>query len=378
MRRVPPTILIALVLLGVRALSNIALIAAGDGRPYFPSWYVAIMLGLSYTVMPLLVAGMVELRQRVAALGFGLVVALFVAQTLCLETDKMTPSVREAFNFAFLGAHLVAMGSLASAVWGRRPVLAIAAVAAAILSVPPPGLSKIIFSAADSFRGFSLIQVGLHVPELVVLFLLSLELARDSESRPLVVADGLRHATRALCVWSAVAALAGIRAIHQPFGLTALAAGSLGWCAFGLLRAASSPLHRWLVSLAATAILWCMSLQITALPDLYRRAYVPEPSVMFFVMLIAAAVFITLAAKNVVDKMQLQAKGIGAIMMFVTALAMMLFLVPQSQSERSMVALGVLTGFVVALGAWMLSWLCKLTAKRLDSSDVELPSARVV
>ena len=76
--------------------------------------------------------------------------------------------------------------------------------------------------------------------------------------------------------------------------------------------------------------------------------------------------------------MQLQAKGFGASMMFVTALAITMFLVPQSQSERSMIALDVLTGFAIALGAWMLSWLCKLAAERLECADPELPAARVI
>jgi hypothetical protein len=379
MRRVPPTILIALALMGVRALSSVVLIVSSDGRPWFPAWYLAITTGLSFTVMPLLVAGMLELRQRVAALGFVLVIALVVAQTWFLQRDMaLKPAVREAYNYAVLGAHLVAMGALASAVWTRRPVLAIGAIGAAILSVPPPALAKIFFSTVDSYRGFSAIQVGLHIPQLVVLLLLSLELARDPEPRPVIAADGLRHATRALCLFSLAAALAGIRVLYQPFIVTALGSAALAYAAFGLLRAARSPVDRWLVSGAATAMLWCLSLQVSELPDLYGREFMPEQSPMMFVMLVAAATFVTLATKGTVDKMQLQAKGIGAIMMFVTALAIAMFLVPQSQSMRSMNALNVLTGFVVALGAWMLSWLCKLAAERIESSDTSLPAARVV
>lgn len=381
MRRVPPAIIIAIAVIGLRALLEVGLVATAGGRPPFTPWFFAISAGATYTVMPLLVAGTLELRQRGAAAGFAAVAILIAVQMrLIVDTELfLKPVVREVLGFGLLAGHLIAMGSLAMSVWTRRPGLAVCAIAAAILTVPPPALAHLMYAVVPStYLSFSLLGFALRMPELVVLLLLSIELARDSEPRPVVVANGLRQAARALCLFSAVAALAGIPAMRQPFVLAAAAAGSLGWCAFGLLRAARSPASRWFVAAAAAAILWCMSMLLSSLLHLDRGAEVPDRSVMMMFMLIAAAAFISIAVSSVVDKMQLQAKGVGSIVMFVTALAIGVLLVPQSQSERSMIALDVLTGFVVALGAWMLSWLCRLAAQRLERSDGDLPAARVV
>lgn len=378
MRRLPPPLLLALALALVMSAISIASFMSDADPPASPSWLLPVIIGMHFTVAPLFIAGMLEMRQRVAAIGFAAIFALHVGQTIVVLDLELWRRLHEVTGYGYLAAHLVVMGSLAVAVWKRRPGLAVLAIASAVLTVPPAGLEKLMWNAAGSFRNIMVLEMAARIPELVVLFVVSLELARESEPSPVVAADGLRHASRALCVFSAVAAVAGIRAIHQPVLLTALAAGSLGWCAFGLLRAARSPLHRWLVTFGAAAILRCASPLIAALPHVYRHDAMPEGSAMPIVMLVAVAVLLTIAMKQTVDKMQLQAKGIGSIMMFVTALAIALFLVPQSQSERSMIALGVLTGFVTALGAWMLSWLCKLAAERFERSDSELPAARVL
>jgi hypothetical protein len=375
MRKLPPAIVIAVALIAVHMLASISL--AGDSWRTFPAWYWALGAGLSYTVLPLFVVGMLELRQRGAAVGFAAVVVLGAVQVLVLDDSEllMKPAVRHAMNAGFLAGHLVAMGFLARAVWMRRPILALAAIACAVLVSPPEPLAKLIYSAfAPAAENFNLVQVAMRLPQLIVMVLLSIDLACESEPRPVVVADGFRHASRALCVFSAIAALAGIEALGHRFLLIAFMAGSLAWCAYGFLRAARAPMQRWFVTAAGTAVLWCMSLQVSSLP--HGPGHHDMVTMIF--MLVCAAGFVTRATASVVDKMHLQAKGFGAGMMFVTALAIQMFLVPQSQSERSMIALDVLTGFAIALGAWMLSWLCKLAAQRLESSDTTLPAARVV
>lgn len=373
MRRVPPAIVIAVVLLLVWMASSIAL-ASRDWRA-FPNWYWALGRGLAYSVTPLMIAGMLELRQRGAAAGFGVVVVLVVVQLRLLDHSDTSHAVREAMNYGFLAAHLIAMGFLARAMWTRRPWLALAAIAAAVLMSPPPPLAKLMYDAfAPSAWSFYVVQALRRLPELIVILLTSRELARESEPRPLIVADGFRHASRAFCGFSGMAALVGIHVIGQRYVLTALSAVSLAWCAYGLLRAARTPMHRWFVTAAATAVLWCMSMQLASLSG----GYGPIDFFTIALMLVVAAVYLKRATQGVVDKTQIQAKGIGAIMMFVTALAMTTFLVPESQSERAMAALEVLIGFVIALGAWMLSGLCKLAAQRLESSDSLLPAARVL
>jgi hypothetical protein len=381
MRKVPPTIVIALALLAAEKLLHVGAVLTSDGDLRSMLWFYDLSAGLTFTIMPLFIAGMLALRQRTAAIAFAVVTAL-IALRMGLMTDPerfMKHSVVDALSYANVAAQLVAYGSLAHAVWARRPGLAICAIAAAIMASPPPYLWDAIYGVfGTTYRSAMLVPVALQVPRLAIMALLSIELGRDAEDRPIMTADGLRHAARALCVCSALAAVVSIPAIHLPFLLTAFAGASLGWVAFGLLRAASSRAHRWHLSAAATAILWCASLQLTMLPQSYLRHALSAPHAISFLALVAAAVFVTLAARSVVDKMHVQAKGFGAVIMFVTALAIQLFLVPQSQTERSMIALEVLTGFAVALGAWMLSWLCKLTAQRFESSDSPLPAARVV
>lgn len=379
MRRVPPAIVLALALwLGFALVRLVVLLTADVYYHAFPPWSLALGAGFRFTAPALLLAGMLELRQRPAAIG---VVAMIVLECvwLVLPFDVWRePMHRELMAYATLAAQLVVMGSLAASVWMRRPGLAVCAIASAILVAPPPPLATLVFGLAGSnYIGGELLELALQLPVYVVLLLLSIELARDSESRPIVVTSGLRHSARALCVYSAVAALAGIRVLDQRLMLTALAAAALGWCAFGLLRAARTPLTRWFTTASAAAVLWCTSLELSSLQRIYAHTEGRDMTVEISLLCVAAAAFMTIALANIVDKIQLQAKGVGAVMMFVTALAIALFLVPQSQSERSLIALDVLTGFVTALGAWMLSWLCRLGAEKLERTD-ELPVARVV
>lgn len=379
MRRVPPAILLALALWFADALlRTLLMLRAEVYYRAFPDWFHFVGIGLKFTVPMLLLGGLLELRQRSAALG---VVALVAVECvwMALPTEMWRqPQTRELISYGALAAELIFAGSLASAVWTKRPGLAVAAIAGAILIAPPPSLASLLYGlVAHDYNRIALLELVMPAPIYIALLLISIELSRDSEPRPIIAARGLRQGAGALCVFSAIAALLGIRALHQPLLLTAFEAGSLAWAAMGVLRAAQTPLSRWIVTAAAACLLWCASVQLCALPRIYYHQPAPDLSVVMALMPIAAAAFMTIALANTVDKIQLQAKGVGAILMFVTALAIQVFLVPQAQSERSIIALDVLTGFVMALGAWMLSWLCRLAAERLECAS-ELPVARVL
>jgi hypothetical protein len=371
----PPAIFIAIASFVVLGCARIA--AAGP----LVTWWALLAGAIGTGGLALMLAGMLHLRQRVAAAGFALMLAirlLSIAVTVDPEWWR-NELLREALAYGSLGAHVIVMVSLAVAVWQKRPVLAICAVASAFIAAPPPPLAQIIYDAVVSnFRQFYAVELIVRMPQYVMLLLLSLELARPPEPRPALVADGLRHGYRAMCAFSAVAALVAIGALRDSLWLPALEAVALSWFAYGVLRSARAPLHPWLTTLAAMAVLVAAGLLLTSLPSLYRHDRIPNLGAPVAVLCIAAAGLMTRALTNIVDKMQLQAKGIGSIVMFTTAFSIVVFLVPQGQTPGSLIALRVLGGFVMALGAWMLSWLCRLGAERLERNDPELPTARVV
>jgi hypothetical protein len=202
MRKVPPAIVIALALLAAEKLLDVVAVMTSDGDLRSMLWFYELSAGLTFTIMPLYIAGMLELRQRTAAFAFAAVTALIAVRVgFMLDPDRfMKQSVLDVLSYANLAAQLVAYGSLAHAVWARRPGLAICAIAAAMVAGPTPYLWDAIYGYfGTTFRSSMLVPVALDTLQLVVMALLSLELARDAEDRPIVAADGLRHAAHAFC-----------------------------------------------------------------------------------------------------------------------------------------------------------------------------------
>lgn len=371
MRRIPPAILLSFGIWGVFALVRVVLVLfeAFELIPY------ELFDATRFVSLLLLIVGMLELRQRGAALAFGLSFVTHALSFALITEPDLLLRVHEVRKYTDIIVPFIAIGSLAVAVWYKRPGLALCAIASTVLVVPPMQ-HLILRTVAHTPAQYAILMIVLSVPRLVLIGLIAMELARPAEPRPIVAADGLRHAARALCVFSAVAAIGGVRVVPLT-AYVALAGCTLLWCAFGLLRAATLPIERWFISAAGAAVLWCSCRQLSSLQLLRYEQRILDRSAVIPVLLIAAAVLVSLAVRHLVDKTQLQAKGVGAVLMFVTALSIALFLVPQSQSMRSLHALDALSGFVIALGAWMLSWLCRLAADQLVRTD-ELPVARVL
>lgn len=432
-RAVPPAMLLAFSMwLTLQLVRVVLLLTAKD-----PSTSVRMSLvseGLSFADEVLLVVGAFELARRAsgeAARGlfvasYALVAVLVLDVGFGLVTGVMkNPWEHEwlykASDYAFFVAWVPIPVGLAIANWRNHRGLAIAIVAVAVFSWPPPFAMKALHGWIPDGKAGYVIQIALNTTRIGCFLVGFIAAARGSAAADRALAvDGLQLASRAL--WLRVMAAVGLvlltlMAIAGGGGggsfamlkLAMMAAAVINFIAFTQFgigavrvgRAALPDLGRWLLVIGGATSLWAAGVTLTQSGYLYKMLYGGADSfdremttefaqaltLALPIVVIAGAGLLAIAIGGLAARLgneelrsDAQAKGAGFVALSLVSVAIQAWMIPKAMAGGSLGSFAGLSLLAAGAGLWATVLMARLCTQAADELGKEpgLPTASIV
>jgi hypothetical protein len=436
MRKVPPTLLVALALyaacLFVHALVEIL------GAPEHSISFHLASEGLFLAAHVLGTAGFLELAGRtrgrtaaglrIAAVGFLVALAIVVFWYLVnFFQPQWSRTLEVASTWSWFALILLQVLGVAIATVDRHPRAAVIGLVVMLITDPLPPIAKMMYGwIGDSWKAVTVLENGLRLVVVIVLFVLVRLVADGEPARaPNAASTGLR--TIASALWLRVIAavgVAGLTLLAMPtspgegaVGILKLAtlssavinAISVALMARGALaasRAGNADLPRTPYVLAAGGAVWCAGVGVYQLPYVYRMLYGAHNNGYFLGMFntadptttgyaTALALLVSLVATGAMgviatgisafagrrglEGLRTEAvnKGIGFVALSLTSIAAQQWLLPRANT-LGMAAFTTIAAAGCALaGTVMMARLCTFAADSL-TDEPGLPMAKIV
>lgn len=434
MKKLPPALLLALVLEVIATVLYVAWMVTHDIRNY-PSWLNLSLEGASLVTNVLAISGLLELARqrtgrealglRIAAAGFGLALAMmaFWQAVIYVQPHWGDHTLGLLSRWGWFASNALPLIGLVVATSERHRTAAIAGIVVLLVAGPPPPLADAMYRWMFKWiHGWSMnlaIQHALHATGTISSLVLLGMLARgESPHAPDAATTGLR--TIASALWLRVIAAVTVAGLTMMLVLGRASEGSISILklatmsgaivsivslimiargALAITRSGIADLPRWPLVASAAGTLWCLGVALCQLPYNYRMLYgnrdaygfggdTPEvlqaltvavPLVALGAIAVIATAIAGFAARRGLDQLRAEAQGKGMAFVGLTlaTIALQTWLLPKADSAGSFVFMTL----VVAVAAlWATAQMARLCALAADSSHAEpgLPKATLV